>query len=72
MAKFILVQAPAGEFSERRTEEGSFFVNVETIRYVTQNAQNPDRSSIRFLGDEHALQISESAASFVGRVSASS
>ena len=72
MAKFTLVQSPAGEFSESRTVEGSFFVNVETIRYVAQNAQNPDRSAIRFLGDEHALQINESAASFVERVSASS
>ena len=66
MAKFILVRSPAGEFSER-TEEGSFYINVEMIRYVAQNAQNPDRSSIRFTGDEHALQISESAASFVAR-----
>ena len=70
MAKFILVRSPAGEFSESRTEEGSFFVNIETIRYVTQNAQNPDRSSIRFIGDEHALPISESAASFISRVGA--
>jgi hypothetical protein len=67
MAKFILVRTPAGEFSESRTEEGSFYINVEMIRYVAQNAQNPDRSSIRFTGDEHALQINESAANFVSR-----
>ena len=67
MAKFILVRSPAGEFSESRTEEGTFYINVEMIRYVAQNAQNPDRSSIRFTGDEHALQINESAASFVDR-----
>ena len=67
MAKFILVRSPVGEFSESRTEEGSFYINVEMIRYVGQNAQNPDRSSIRFIGDEHALQINESAASFVSR-----
>jgi hypothetical protein len=67
MAKFILVRTPAGEFSESRTEEGSFYINVEMIRYVAQNAQNPDRSSIRFIGDEHALQINESSASFVSR-----
>jgi hypothetical protein len=72
MAKFILVRSPSGEFSESRTEEGSFYINVEMIRYVAQNAQNPDRSSIRFTGDEHALQISESAANFVSRVAASS
>jgi len=67
MAKFMLVQSPEGEFSESRIVEGSFYINVEMIRYVAQNAQNPDRSSIRFLGDEHALQINESAASFVSR-----
>jgi len=67
MAKFILVRSPAGEFSESRTEEGSFYINVEMIKYVAQNAQNPDRSSIRFIGDEHALQINESAASFASR-----
>ena len=67
MAKFILVRSPIGEFSESRIVEGSFYINVEMIRYVAQNAQNPDRSSIRFLGDEHALQINESAASFVSR-----
>jgi hypothetical protein len=67
MAKFILVRSPAGEFTESRTEEGSFYINVEMIRYVAQNAQNPDRSSIRFIGDEHALQINESAASIVSR-----
>jgi hypothetical protein len=70
MAKFILVRSPTGEFSESRTEEGSFYINVETIRYVTQNAQNPDRSSIRFIVDEHALPISESAASFISRATA--
>ena len=67
MAQFILVHAPTGEFSESRTMEGSFYINVEMIRYVTQNAQNPDRSSIRFIGDEHVLQINESAANFVSR-----
>ena len=72
MAKFILVQAPAGEFSESRTQEGSFYINIETIRFVAQNAQNPDRSSIRFIGDEHAMQINESAANFVSRVAGSS
>ena len=72
MAKFILVRSPSGEFSESRTQEGSFYINIEKIRYVAQNAQNPDRSSIRFIGDEHAMQISESAANFVSRVAASS
>ena len=70
MAQFIQVRSPTGEFSESRTEEGTFYINVETIRYVAQNAQNPDRSSIRFIGDEHALPISESASSFVSRVAA--
>ena len=70
MAKFIEVQFPLGSFSESALPETVFYVNVETVRYVAQNPQNPDRSSIRFIGDEHALQISESAASFVNRVGA--
>ncbi len=70
MAKFIEVQLPSGAFSESAVPETIFYVNVETVRYVAQNPQNPDRSSIRFMGDEHALQISESAASFVNRVGA--
>ena len=67
MARFILVKSPPGEYSETKTDSGSFHINVEMIKYVAQNAQNPDRSSIRFVGDEHALAIDESAASFVSR-----
>ena len=70
MAKFILVQSPTGYDSESRVAETSFYINVEMVRYVGQNAQNPDRSSIRFIGDEHALPIAESAASFVSRADA--
>ena len=70
MAKFIEVRLPSGAFSESTLPETVFYVNVETVRYVAQNPQNPDRSSIRFIADEHALQISESAASFVNRVGA--
>jgi hypothetical protein len=67
MAKFILVQSPTGEYSESKTDSGNFYVNVEMIKYVAQNAQNPNRSSIRFIGDEHALPIDESSSSFVNR-----
>ena len=70
MAKFILVQTPMGEYRETKTDLGSFYINVAMIKYVAQNAQNPDRSSIRFIGDESALPIDESAASFVSRASA--
>ena len=60
MAKFIQVQSP--------TEHHTHYINVETIKFVTQNAQNPDRSSIRFIGaDEHPPPISESAANFISR-----
>jgi hypothetical protein len=69
MANFIQVQLPSGAFSESATPETIFYVNVETVRYVTQNPQNPDRSAIHFIGDDHALQIDESAASFVSRTS---
>ena len=67
MAKFILVQSPTGEYSETKTDSGSFYINVEMIKYIAQNAQNQDRSSLRFIGDEHALPIGESAASFISR-----
>jgi hypothetical protein len=70
MAKFILVQSPAGEYSETKTDSGSFYINVEMIKYVAQNAQNADRSSLRFIGDEHALPIDESAANFISRAKA--
>jgi hypothetical protein len=69
MANFIQVQLPPGAFSESATPETIFYVNVETVRYLTQDPRNPDRSAIRFIGDEHPLQISESAASFVSRAS---
>jgi hypothetical protein len=70
MAKFIQVQLPSGAFSESSVPETDFYINVDTVRYVAQNPTNPDRASIRFIGDEHALHISESAASFVNRAGA--
>ena len=38
------------------------------ISLLQQNAQNPDRSSIHFIGGEHSLQILESAVNFVNRL----
>ena len=66
MAKFIKVEKPEG-YAETATEETSYYVTVEMVRYVAQNPRNPDRSSIRLVGDEHVLQINESAASFASR-----
>ena len=63
MAKFIQAHSP--------TEKNvSYYINVETVRYVAQNTQHEDRSLIRFVGDEHTLAISEAAASFVSRACA--
>lgn len=69
MAKFIRVEKPEG-YAETAAEEISYYVNVEMVRYVAQNPQNPDRCSIRLVGDEHALHINESAVSFIGRAAA--
>ena len=60
MAKFIQVQSP---------ENHSYYINVETIKYVAQNAKTADLSAIYFVG-EHHLPIGESAASFISRVGA--
>ena len=60
MAKFIQVQSP---------DNHSYYINVETIKYVAQNAKTADLSAIYFVG-EHHLPIGESAASFISRVGA--
>ena len=60
MAKFIQVQSP---------ENHSYYINLETIKYVAQNAKTADLSAIYFVG-EHHLPIGESAASFISRVGA--
>jgi hypothetical protein len=70
MAKFMQIQVPTERYTGSVSDLDSYFINVETIRLVAQNAQNPDRSSIHFIGSEHSLQILESAASFVTRLDA--
>ena len=50
MAKFIQVQSP---------DNHSYYINVETIKYVAQNAKTADLSAIYFVG-EHHLPIGES------------
>ena len=60
MAKFIQVQSP---------DHHSYYINLETIKYVAQNAKTADLSAIYFVG-EHHLPIGESAASFISRVGA--
>jgi hypothetical protein len=64
MAKFIQVKSPK---QNDYSVEDSYYVNVETVRYVLQNANAQDRSAISFVGSEHSLHIHESAASFVSR-----
>ena len=69
MAKFVQVEKPEG-YAETATEETSYCINVELVRYIAQNPQNADRSSIRSVGDENVLHINKSAASFVNRAGA--
>jgi len=68
MAKFIQIQVPTERYTGNERDLESYYINVEAIRFVAQNAQNPNRSSIHFLGDEHSLSILESAADFVSRL----
>jgi hypothetical protein len=70
MAKFIQIQSPTERYTGGARDLDSYFINVETIRFVAQNSQNLERSSIHFIGSEHSLQILESAASFVSRLEA--
>ena len=67
MPKFIRVKTPLG-YSERRSEEQEdYYVNVDLITLISQNSQNPDRSSLRFVGSEHVMHITESAENFLSR-----
>ncbi len=68
MAKFIQVHSPTERYTGNKRDLDSYYINVETIRFVAQNAQNEDLSSIHFIGSEHSLLIVESAASFISRV----
>jgi hypothetical protein len=70
MAKFIEIQVPTERYTGDARDLEIYHVNVDSIRYVAQNAQNPDRSSIHFIGAERSLQILESAAHFVNRLDA--
>jgi hypothetical protein len=71
MAKFIQIQVPTERYTGDARDLESYHVNIDSIRYVAQNAQNPQRASIHFIGAERSLQILESAAIFVNRLSAS-
>jgi hypothetical protein len=70
MAKFIHVQVPTERYTGMTSDLDSYYINVEAIRYVAQNAQNKDRCSIHFVSAEASVPILESAASFVGRIDA--
>jgi hypothetical protein len=66
MPKFIRVKAAPG-YSESLIEEQDYYVNVDLITLVSQNSQNPDRSSLRLVGSDQAIHIIESAESFLSR-----
>jgi hypothetical protein len=65
MAKFIQVNSSTEGYSNY----SSYYVNVETVRFVAQT-QTPNRSMLRFVGDDISMPIDESAASFVSRAGA--
>jgi hypothetical protein len=67
MPKFIRVKTPAGHSERLIEEQEDYYVNVDLITLVSQNSQNPDRSSLRFVGSDHVMHITESAESFLSR-----
>ena len=66
MPKFIRVKTAPGH-TERLSEEQDYYVNVDLITFVSQNTQNPDQSSLRFIGSDRVLYITESAEDFLSR-----
>jgi hypothetical protein len=66
MPKFIRVKTAAGH-SERLIEEQDYYVNVDLITFVSQSSQNPGESSLRFVGSDRVLYITESAENFLSR-----
>ena len=67
MPKFIRVKTAPGH-SERSIEEvQDYYVNADLILFVSQSSQNPDQSSLRFVGSDRVLYISESAENFLSR-----
>jgi hypothetical protein len=68
MAKFLQIQVPTERYTGSARDLETYYINVESIRYVAQNTQNPERSSIHFIGSEHSLLVLESAANFVNRL----
>ena len=67
MPKFIRVKAAPG-YSESLIEEQDYYVNVELITFVLQDSQNPDQSSLRLVGYDHLIHITESAENFFSRI----
>ena len=67
MPKFIRVKTPLGHSERRIEEQEDYYVNVDLITLISQNSQNPDRSSLRFVGSDHVMHISESAENFLSR-----
>ena len=68
MPKFIHVKTAPGH-SERSIEEhADYYVNVDLIIFVSQASQNPDQSSLRLVGYDHLIHITESAENFFSRI----
>ena len=67
MPKFIRVKTPLGHSERRIEEQEDYYVNVDLIIFVSQASQNPDQSSLRFVGSDRVLYITESAENFLSR-----
>jgi hypothetical protein len=67
MAKFIRVKTVPGQ-SDSLMQERDYYVNLDLITIVEQSPQSPDRSSLRFVGSDHGIHITESAENFFSRI----
>ena len=67
MPKFIRVKTPLGHSERLIEEQEDYYVNVDLIIFVSQASQNPDQSSLRFVGSDRVLYITESAENFLSR-----
>jgi hypothetical protein len=56
------------QVTERLIEEQDYYVKLDLIIFVSQSSQNPDQSSLRFVGSDRVLYITESAENFLSRM----
>jgi hypothetical protein len=49
-------------------QERDYYVNVDLITIEEQSPQSPDRSSLRLVGSDHGIHITDSAENFFSRI----